>query len=82
MPDSMAVRATLARPGLWLFGACFVLFSIQWLALMAWLPTFLIETQGRSPAGSALVTALIVAFTALGSIGAALLMHRGLHAGC
>ncbi len=77
MPDSMAVRATLARPGLWLFGACFVLFSIQWLALMAWLPTFLIETQGRSPAGSALVTALIVACTALGSIGAALLMHRG-----
>ncbi|MDE0097975.1 MAG: MFS transporter [Gammaproteobacteria bacterium] len=71
------MRATLARPGLWLFGACFVLFSIQWLALMAWLPTFLIEIQGRSPAGSALVTALIVAFTALGSIGAALLMHRG-----
>ena len=75
--DSVAVRATLARPGPWLFGACFVLFSIQWLAVMAWLPTFLIETQGRSTSGSALVTAVIVTFTALGSIAAALLMHHG-----
>ena len=57
-------RATLSRPGPWLFGSCFVLFSIQWLALMTWLPTFLIETQGRSLAGAALFTALIVAVTA------------------
>ena len=58
------VRATLARPGPWLFGVCFVLFSIQWLALMTWLPTFLIETQGRSLAGASLLTALIVSVTA------------------
>ena len=71
------VRATLARPGAWLFGVCFVLFSIQWLALMTWLPTFLIETQGRSLAGASLLTALIVSVTALGAIAGASLMHRG-----
>ena len=70
-------RATLARPGPWLFGACFVLFSIQWLALMTWLPTFLIETQGRSLAGAALFTALIVSFTGLGVVAGASLLHRG-----
>ncbi len=75
--DVAGVRATLARPGPWLFGACFVLFSIQWLALMAWLPTFLIETQGRSLGNAALLTALIVSMTALGAIVGAGLMHRG-----
>ena len=75
--DGAGVRATLARPGPWLFGVCFVLFSIQWLALMTWLPTFLIETQGRSLAGSALLTALIVSVTALGAVAGASLMHRG-----
>ncbi len=70
------VRATLTRPGPWLFGASFVLFSIQWLALIAWLPTFLIETQGRTLAGAALFTAFVVCFTALGSVAGAWLMHR------
>ena len=70
-------RATLSRPGPWLFGTCFVLFSIQWLALMTWLPTFLIETQGRSLAGAALFTALVVAVTGVGVVTAASLMRRG-----
>lgn len=73
--DGASVRATLARPGPWLFGACFVLFSIQWLALMAWLPTFLIETQGRTVAGAALVSSLVVFTTAIGAVAGAWLMH-------
>ena len=44
---------------------------------MTWLPTFLIETQGRSFASSALLTALIVSVTALGTVAGASLMHRG-----
>ena len=74
--DGASVRATLVRPGPWLFGACFVLFSIQWLALMAWLPTFLIETQGRTLAGAALVSALVVFTTAIGAAAGAWFMHR------
>ena len=75
--DGAGVRATLAQPGPWLFGACFVIFAVQWQALMAWLPTFLMETQARSLAGAALLTALFVLATALGSVGSAWLMHRG-----
>ena len=70
-------RATLSRPGPWLFGFCFVLFSIQWLALMTWLPTFLIETQGRSLAGAALFTALVVAVTGVGVVTGASLLRGG-----
>ena len=77
MVDGAAVRATLARPGPWLFGASFVIFSVQWQALMAWLPTFLIETQGRSLADAALFTVLFVLATAVGSVGSAWLMHLG-----
>ena len=75
--DGASVRATLARPGPWLFGLCFLIFAVQWQALMAWLPTFLIETQDRSLAGAALLTALFVLATALGSVGSAWLMHLG-----
>ena len=74
--DGDGVRATLARPGLWLFGACFVLFSIQWLALMAWLPTFMIETQGHSLTEAARLAALVVLSTAVGSVAGGWLMHR------
>ena len=73
--DGGGVRATLARPGPWLFGFCFVLFSIQWLALMAWLPTFMIETQGYSLAKAALITALVVLCTAVGSVAGGWFMH-------
>ena len=76
--DRAGIGATLARPGPWLFGACFLIFSVQWQALMAWLPTFLIETQARSLAGAALFTALFVLATALGSVASAWLIHRGI----
>lgn len=73
--DGSVVHTTLVRPGPWLFGACFVLFSIQWLALMTWLPTFLIETQGRALGEAALMTALVVLGTAAGSIAGGWFMH-------
>ena len=75
--DGAGARATLARPGPWLFGAAFAIFAVQWQALMAWLPTFLIETQARSVAGAALFTALFVLATAFGSVASAGLMLRG-----
>ena len=75
--DGAGARATLARPGPWLFGASFAIFAVEWQALMAWLPTFLIETQGRSLAGAALFTALFVLTTAFGSVACAGLLQRG-----
>ena len=75
--DGAGVRATLARPGPWLFGASFAIFAVEWQALMAWLPTFLIETQASELAGAALFTALFVLVTALGSVACAGLIQRG-----
>lgn len=74
--DRRGVRATLVRPALWLFGLCFALYTLQWFAIMSWLPTFLIETQGRTPAGAAVWGAAVVGVNALGNFAAAWLMHR------
>ena len=76
--DRAGVRATLARPGPWLFGLSFAIFAVEWQALMAWLPTFLIETQARSLTAAALFTALFVLVTAAVSIVCARLLQRGI----
>ena len=73
--DWSGVGATLARAALWLFGLCFALYTLQWFAIMTWLPTFLIETQGRSAAGAATWGAMVVLVNALGNFAAAWLMH-------
>ena len=74
--DWSGVRETLVRAALWLFGLSFAFYTLQWFAIMAWLPTFLIETQGRSAAGAATWGAMVVAANALGNFAAAWLMHR------
>ena len=73
--DWSGVGSTLARAALWLFGLCFALYTLQWFAIMTWLPTFLIETQGRSAAGAATWGAMVVLVNALGNFAAAWLMH-------
>ncbi len=74
--DWSGVGATLSRAALWLFGLSFALYTLQWFAIMTWLPTFLIETQGRSASGAAIWGAMVVAVNALGNFAAAWLMHR------
>ena len=74
--DWRGVGETLARAALWLFGLSFAFYTLQWFAITAWLPTFLIETQGRSAAGAAIWGAMVVAANALGNFAAAWLMHR------
>ena len=74
--DWRGVGETLVRATLWLFGLSFAFYTLQWFAITAWLPTFLIETQGRSAAGAAIWGAIVVAANALGNFAAAWLMHR------
>ncbi|MDP6476266.1 MAG: MFS transporter [Alphaproteobacteria bacterium] len=76
--DWAGAKALMARPGPWLLGFIFTLYSLQWFAIMTWLPTFLIETQGRSLTSSSLFAALVVFVNVLGNIGGGmLLMRRG-----
>ena len=75
--DWAGVRTTLPVGALWLYGAAFLLFTVQWFAIAAWLPTFLIETQGRGPIGAALFSALVVGTNAGGNLIGGWLMQRG-----
>lgn len=75
--DWAGARATAQRPALWLYAGAFALFTVQWFAIAAWLPTFLIETQGRSALAAALFSALVVATNALGNMVGAWALHRG-----
>ena len=75
--DWAGVRATLPRGALWLYAGAFVLFTVQWFAIAAWLPTFLTETQGRSELAAALFSALVVGTNAVGNMVGAWLLHRG-----
>ena len=74
--DWAGARATLPVGALWLYGGAFLLFTVQWFAIAAWLPTFLIETQGRGPVGAALFSALVVGMNVTGNLIGGWLMHR------
>jgi cyanate permease len=76
--DWAGAKALMARPGPWLLGLIFTLYSLQWFAVMTWLPTFLIETQGRSLTSASLFAALVVFVNVAGNLTAGwLMMHRG-----
>ena len=66
----------MARPGPWLLGSIFTLYSLQWFAVMTWLPTFLIETQGRSLTSASLLAALVVFVNVFGNIAAGWMMMK------
>ena len=74
--DWAGARATVPVGALWLYGGAFMLFTIQWFAVAAWLPTFLIETQGRGPIGAALFSALVVGMNVTGNLAGGWLMQR------
>jgi len=72
-----AVGATLARPGPWLLGALFGCYTIQFFALMSWLPSYLTSALGFEPGPAALLTALVISSNVLGNLLGAALLHRG-----
>ena len=74
--DWAGARATLPVGALWLYGGAFLLFTIQWFAVAAWLPTFLTETQGRGAVGAALFSALVVGMNVTGNFAGGWLMQR------
>lgn len=63
-------------PGPWLLGVIFGCYALQWFAMMTWLPTFLIETQGHTAASAAWIAALVVTANIGGCLGGAWLLHH------
>ena len=74
--DWAGARATLPVGALWLYGGAFLLFTIQWFAVAAWLPTFLTETQGHGAVGAALFSALVVGMNVTGNFAGGWLMQK------
>lgn len=71
------IRVTVARPGPWLLALCFGFYALQWLALMAWMPTFLVESRGATVGMAATLTVIAVAVNIPGNLMGGYLLHRG-----
>jgi MFS family permease len=65
----------LARPGPWLLGAIFGCYTLQWMAVMAWLPSYALEL-GLGATGAAWAGAGAVLMNITGVLAAGVLLHR------
>lgn len=72
------VRSALVLPGPWLLAAGFGLYTVQWMAVMSWLPTFLVDAAAISLGNAAILTAVAVLINAPGNWFGGFLLHRGL----
>ncbi len=72
------LRMVISAPGPVVLSLSFALYTFQWVTLMVWLPSAMIETEGLSPAFAAMLTAVIVAANIIGNLGAGWLQHKGL----
>ena len=72
-----SVAAVLRLPGPWLLAAAFATFTLMWVGLMVWLPTYFIEEEGYSQALAAVLTALVVMCEIIGNVGSGWLLARG-----
>jgi MFS family permease len=75
------IAETARRPGLWGLALGFGAYTFQWISLMVWLPSFLIQDRGLSGATATLLTALVVAANVPGNILGGWLMQRAVPRG-
>ena len=68
---------SLARPGNIALAVLFAFYVSQWSSVMIWLPTFLVDERGATPAAAALLTALMVLVNAPGNVAGGWLLSRG-----
>lgn len=69
---------TLTARGPWLLALSFSFYTLSWLALMVWLPTFVVEQRGGSVALAATLTLVAVAINFPGNLLGGWLLARGL----
>ena len=74
-PGRISAQA-LRRPGPWLLAAGFACYTVQFFAVVTWMPTFLVESVGTTREGAALAGALVVAANVIGCLAGAWLLHR------
>jgi len=72
------IWATARTPGPVLLTLCFLTYTGNFIAIMGFLPTFLIEDRGIDPVVAATITAFAVASNAIGNMIAGWLLHNGI----
>ena len=75
------LRQTLGRPAPWLLALAFTAYTIQFFAVITWLPTFLREQRGMSILAISLLTALTLGVNVLGNLLGGWLMQRHVRRG-
>ncbi len=75
------VRRALQKPAPWLLMLAFSCYSLQFFAVVTWLPTFLAEQRGLSPMTIAGLTALSIAVNVPGNFLGGALLHRHVNRG-
>jgi MFS family permease len=75
------IAETLARRGNIVLALLFVFYVSQWVSVMLWLPTFLVDERGASAAAAALLTALMVLVNAPGNVAGGWLLAHGMRRG-
>lgn len=71
------VAESIARPGSLALCVVFICYVGQWSSLMIWLPTFLVDERGATPATASLLTALFVAINVPGNLAGGWALKRG-----
>tara|TARA_B100000315_G_scaffold260437_1_gene321864 strand:- start:1463 stop:2656 length:1194 start_codon:yes stop_codon:yes gene_type:complete len=71
------IKKTVSTPGPWLISLCFLTYTLQWIAIMVWLPTFVIEERGLGLGLAATLAAAGVIINIFGNLFGAWLVHRG-----
>jgi MFS family permease len=71
------ILLTIRAPGPWLLSLSFGFYTMQWISLMAWLPSFLVEERGLSLEMTGLLTALVVAANIPGNLAVGWLLRWG-----
>jgi len=72
---------TAAARGPWLLALCFGFYTLAWIALMVWLPTFMVEQRGMAVRTSALVTVIVVFINLPGNLLGGWLSHKAVPRG-
>jgi MFS family permease len=72
------VIRTAGSPGPLILALIFITYALQWLTIMGFLPTLILETYGFSKAMASILTAGMVAVNIFGNLAAGRLLERGI----
>jgi predicted MFS family arabinose efflux permease len=72
---------TVGARGPWLLALCFGFYTLAWIALMVWLPTFMVEERGLAVRFAALLTVIAVVINLPGNLLGGWLAHKAVPRG-